>query len=135
MTQNNYISMTIIGVVVWFAAALLIRYYETMLFGAPSQNLAILYAATIPVCYVSVLIAQKLAKLSAQSLCAGLCVGNAATLLLDGLALVWAPQLYSMAASPVPCRSSLVALGRMLAARFGGYYLAAAIVSSKRQTT
>ena len=55
MTQYNYISMTIIGVVVWFAAALFIRYYETMLFGAPSQNLAILYAATIPVCYVSVL--------------------------------------------------------------------------------
>ena len=27
-------------------------------------------------------------------------------------------------------RVSLVALGRMLAARFGGYYLAAAIVSS-----
>ena len=29
-------------------------------------------------------------------------------------------------------RVSLVALGRMLAARFGGYYLAAAIVSSLR---
>ena len=106
MTQYNYISMTIIGIVVWFAVALFIRYYETMLFGAPSQNLAILYAATIPVCYVSVLIAQKLAKLSAQSLCAGLCVGNAAALLLDGLALVWAPQLYSMAASPVPYGSA-----------------------------
>ena len=126
MAQYNYISMTIIGVVVWFAAALFIRYYETMLFGAPSQNLAILYAANIPVCYVSVLIAQKLAKLSAQSLCAGLCVGNAAALLLDGLALVWAPQLYSMAASPVPYRSAWLLLGVC-------WLLASAVIISRRQ--
>ena len=126
MTQYNYISMTIIGVVVWFSAALFIWYYETMLFGAPSQNLAILYAANIPVCYVSVLIAQKLAKLSAQSLCAGLCVGNAAALLLDGLALVWAPQLYSMAASPVPYGSAWLLWGVC-------WLLASAVIISRRQ--
>ena len=126
MAQYNYISMTIIGVVVWFAAALFIRYYETMLFGAPSHNLAILYAATIPVCYVSVLIAQKLAKLSAQSLCAGLCVGNAAALLLDGLALVWATQLYSMAASPVPYGSAWLLWGVC-------WLLASAVIISRRQ--
>ena len=126
MTQYNYISMTIIGVVVWFAAALFIRYYETMLFGAPSQNLAILYAATIPVCYVSVLIAQKLPKLSAQSLCAGLCVGYTAALLLDGLALVWAPQLYSMAASPVPYGSAWLLWGVC-------WLLASAVIISRRK--
>lgn len=62
MTQYNYISMTIIDATVWLAAALFIRYYETMLFSAPDQNLAILYAVTVPVSYVSVLIAQKLMK-------------------------------------------------------------------------
>ena len=106
ITQYNYISITIIGVVVWFAAALFIRCYEAMLFGARDQNLAILYAITVPVSYVSVLIAQKLVKLTAQTLCTGLCVGTAAALLLDGLALVWAPQIYSMAASPAPYGSA-----------------------------
>ena len=98
--------MTIIGVIVWFAAALFIRYYETMLFKAPDQNLAILYAVTVPVSYVSVLIAQKLVKLTAQTLCTGLCVGTAAALLMDGLALVWAPQIYSMTMMPVPYGSA-----------------------------
>ena len=106
MTQYNYISMTIIDATVWLAAALFIRYYETMLFSAPDQNLAILYAVTVPVSYVSVLIAQKLAKLTAQTLCTGLCVGTAAALLMDGLALVWAPQIYSMTMMPVPYGSA-----------------------------
>ncbi len=126
MTQYNYISMTIIGVVVWFGAAVFIRFYETALFGGPSQNLAFLYAASIPVCYVSVVIAQKLAKLTAQTLCAGLCVGNAAALLLDGLALVWAPQIYSMAAAPVPYASAWLLWGVC-------WLLAASMIISHRQ--
>ena len=126
MTQYNYISMTIIGVIVWPAAALFIRYYETMLFSAPDQNLAILYAVTVPVSYVSVLIAQKLAKLTAQTLCTGLCVGTAAALLLDGLALVWAPQIYSMTMTPVPYGSAWPLWGVC-------WLLASAALISRRQ--
>ena len=126
MTQYNYISMTIIGVIVWIPAALFIRYYETMLFSAPDQNLAILYAVTVPVSYVSVLIAQKLAKLTAQTLCTGLCVGTAAALLLDGLALVWAPQIYSMTMTPVPYGSAWPLWGVC-------WLLASAALISRRQ--
>jgi hypothetical protein len=126
MTQYNYISMTIIDATVWLAAALFIRYYETMLFSAPDQNLAILYAVTVPVSYVSVLIAQKLANLTAQTLCTGLCVGTAAALLMDGLALVWAPHIYSMTMTPVPYGSAWLLWGVC-------WLLASAVFSSRRQ--
>ena len=126
MTQYNYISMTIIDATVWLAAALFIRYYETMLFSAPDQSLAILYAVTVPVSYVSVLIAQKLAKLTAQTLCTGLCVGTAAAFLLDGLALVWAPQIYSMTMTPVPYGSAWLLWGVC-------WLLASAVIISRRQ--
>ena len=126
MTQYNYISMTIIDATVWLAAALFIRYYETMLFSAPDQNLAILYAVTLPVSYVSVLIAQKLANLTAQTLCTGLCVGTAAALLMDGLALVWAPQIYSMTMMPVPYGSAWLLWGVC-------WLLASAVLISRRQ--
>lgn len=126
MTQYNYISMAIIGVIVWFAAALFIRYYETMLFSAPDQNLAILYAVTVPVSYVSVLIAQKLANLTAQTLCTGLCVGTAAALLMDGLALVWAPHIYSMTMTPVPYGSAWLLWGVC-------WLLASAVLISRQQ--
>ena len=126
MTQYNYISMTIIDATVWLAAALFIRYYETMLFSAPDQSLAILYAVTVPVSYVSVLIAQKLAKLTAQTLCTGLCVGTAAALLMDGLALVWAPQIYSMTMTPVPYGSAWLLWGVC-------WLLASAVLISRQQ--
>ena len=126
MTQYNYISMTIIDATVWLAAALFIRYYETMLFSAPDQNLAILYAVTVPVSYVSVLIAQKLANLTARTLCTGLCVGTAAALLMDGLALVWAPQIYSMTMMPVPYGSAWLLWGVR-------WLLASAVLISRRQ--
>ena len=126
MTQYNYISMTIIDATVWLAAALFIRYYETMLFSAPDQNLAILYAVTVPVSYVSVLIAQKLANLTAQTLCTGLCVGTAAALLMDGLALVWAPHIYSMTMTPVPYGSAWLLWGVC-------WLLASAVLISRQQ--
>ena len=126
MTQYNYISMTIIDATVWLAAALFIRYYETMLFSAPDQNLAILCAVTVPVSYVSVLIAQKLANLTAQTLCTGLCVGTAAALLMDGLALVWAPHIYSMTMTPVPYGSAWLLWGVC-------WLLASAVLISRRQ--
>ena len=126
MTQYNYISMTIIGVIVWIPAALFIRYYETMLFSAPDQNLAILYAVTVPVSYVSVLIAQKLAKLTAQTLCSGLSVGTAAALLLDGLPLVWAAQIYLTIMSPVPYGSAWLLWGVH-------WLLASAVIILRRQ--
>lgn len=126
MTQYNYISMTIIDATVWLAAALFIRYYETMLFSAPDQNLAILYAVTLPVSYVSVLIAQKLANLTARTLCTGLCVGTAAALLMDGLALVWAPHIYSMTMTPVPYGSAWLLWGVC-------WLLASAVLISRQQ--
>ena len=97
-----------------------------MLFSAPDQSLAILYAFTVPVSYVSVLIAQKLAKLTAQTLCTGLCVGTAAALLMDGLALVWAPQIYSMTMMPVPYGSACLLWGVR-------WLLASAVLISRRQ--
>ena len=103
--------MTIISVTVWFAIALFICYHETILFSAPDQNLAILCAVTGPVSYVSVLIAHKLVKLTAQTLCTGLSVGTAAALLLDGLALVCAAQIYLTTMSPVPYGSAWLLWG------------------------
>ena len=95
-----------------------------MLFGAPDQNLAILYAVTVPVSYVSVLIAQKLAKLTAQTLCTGLCRHDAAVAGRSGAGL--GPQIYSMAASPVPYGSAWLLWGVC-------WLLASAVIISRRQ--
>ena len=81
------------GVALWFGGAMLIQALAPMgaLHGA---GVVLFYALIIPGTVPFILLARQLADLRADQLVSGVAIVTATASLLDGCALVWAPQLY-----------------------------------------
>ncbi len=85
--------MVISGVIVWFAAALLLHWLVPI--GALDGAMRILtYLLIIPGTLPVLLVMIRLADLSAAQVVPGFSMGTAAALLCDGIAVAWAPGLY-----------------------------------------
>lgn len=82
------------GVVLWFLAALLIRYAAPagLFDGAATVRL---YALTMPAAWLMVRLCGRLAALTPGQLVPGVGVGSLAGLLCDAVALTWTPGLYA----------------------------------------
>ena len=116
MTRFNVLAMAALGVLFWFLGAMFIRYVP--IFDAANGMLALLYAATIPVVWVSVRLAAIVARLETAQIGNGILVATAAALVIDGTALAWFPAVYSASGAAVPLGSAWLLWG---AAWFAGF--------------
>ena len=93
LTTGQTLALIIIGAVLWFAAAALLRTIGPN--GAFEGNWHILlYALTIPATVPFVWMVQKLVRLADNQVAIGYSLATASALLLDGIAVAWFPSLY-----------------------------------------
>ena len=93
LTTGQTLALIIIGAVLWFAAAALLRTIGPR--GAFEGNRHILlYALTFPATVPFVWMVQKLVRLADNQVAIGYSLATASALLLDGIAVAWFPSLY-----------------------------------------
>ena len=93
LTTKQTQMLIIIGAVLWFAAAVLLRTIGPN--GAFEGNRHILlYALTIPATVPFIWLVQKLVGLPNNRIAIGYSLATATALLLDGIAVAWFPALY-----------------------------------------
>ena len=92
--STRQLGVTILmGVVLWFVAAMLLRYLEPM--GVLDGHArALTYALIIPGTLPFVFVIQMLAGLERNQLALGLSLATGSALLCDGIATAWFPALY-----------------------------------------
>jgi len=94
LRTSQIVSLVIIGAVLWFVAAMLLRVLGPM--GVFEGNgTAVLYALVVPGTYPFIVMTQKIAGLARDQLALGISVLTAAAMVLDGIALAWYPYLYA----------------------------------------
>ncbi|MCR9213079.1 MAG: hypothetical protein NXI13_05135 [Proteobacteria bacterium] len=93
ITTQQTVLMVIIGVVLWFLAANLLRYLGPLGIYEGGWRL-FLYAAIIPGTYPFVVMTQKIARLERNQIGIAYSLATAAATLCDGIALAWFPALY-----------------------------------------
>ncbi len=81
------------GAVLWFAAVLLLRWLGPMGIH-DGANRVILYALVVPGTYPFNLLIGRIARLQKGQMVQALALGTAVAMVLDGVALAWAPTLY-----------------------------------------
>ena len=91
LTPGQAVMLALIGITLWFLAALLLRAIEPMgAFTVP--GVFILYALLIPGTYPFVLMTRRLAKLRGDQTMLGVTIVTATATLCDANALVWFPE-------------------------------------------
>jgi hypothetical protein len=102
--------MVICGVVLWLAAALLLRWLAAA--GALDGPLRMfVYLVTIPGTVPFVLALRRIGKLTADQLVPAYSLATAAALLCDGIAVAWFPALYGTSADHVRLAAAAVLWG------------------------
>jgi hypothetical protein len=93
LTTNQSLILAVYGVVLWFAAANLVRIIGPM--GAFDGLMGLIsFALVIPGTVPAIYGARWIAKLRRDQTALAIAVVTAAALLLDGIAHAWFPQLY-----------------------------------------
>ncbi len=95
LSTNQKLLLILIGVFLWFIAALLIRMLLPM--GALAGGWAFLtYALIIPGTAPVIWFIKKQMRLAAGQLPLAIAIVTAAALLMDGIAHAWFPELYAL---------------------------------------
>jgi hypothetical protein len=93
LERYQLVTVIAMGVILWFAAAMLIRILAPMgIFEGNAR--VILYVLVIPGTWPFMVLVQRLARLAADQVAIGISVATAAATLCDGIALAWFPWLY-----------------------------------------
>ncbi|WOE74490.1 hypothetical protein [Alterisphingorhabdus coralli] len=113
------ISISIImGVILWFAAALLLRFLGQADL-LEQGNMALLYALVIPGTVPFVYLIRMVASIQSGQLGPALAIATAAAALCDGMALTWLPQLYGETVEIVAISGASILWGAGVAIALG----------------
>ena len=94
LSRKQIMTVAIIGAILWFCAAMLMRDVVKMDF-YDGMGVAIVYALTIPGTIPFVILVRKLAGLREDQIAIGYTVATAVALMLDGSAFAFLPSLYA----------------------------------------
>jgi len=83
------------GIVLWFVAAMAIRFFGSWLFDFGLKHI-LFYVLLFPISFPFVLLLEKLAGLTKDNIFAGVAVATMAALFLDGIAIAFFPGFYSL---------------------------------------
>lgn len=110
MTLRQMIVCCVLGVVLWFVAAMLLKVLGPMGIYEGSARI-LLYALIIPGTVPFVFLIRWMAGLSGAQTGLGAALTTASALLLDGIAVAWFPVLYGSAESLVLGASAAILWG------------------------
>jgi len=97
LSNRQLVIVIAAGVVLWFAAAMCVRYLGPWLFDFGVIQI-LLYVLLVPITWCFIWVIQKLAGLTRDNLFRGIGIGTASALFLDGIAFAWFPAFYSLSA-------------------------------------
>ncbi len=126
LDSSQIIRSMILGGILWFAAAMLLRILGPMgIYDgvAPLVTYALVIPGTVPF----VFLVQRLAGLGCDQIALGYSVATAAALILDGIAVAWFPTLYGTNAELVKGAAAAILWGAGV-----GLFLAFAINKAPR---
>lgn len=110
LSRMQAVIMGICGVILWLAAAMLLRWLIPL--GALEGTARyVVYALTIPGTVPFVLGLTRIAGLSTAQLVPGYSLATAAALLCDGMAVAWVPVLYGASADHVRLAAAAILWG------------------------
>jgi len=92
LSLGQALKVTALGLLVWFVGALAVRIGRPL--GLFEAYLPLVYAATVPIMFVTVWAIRRLAGLSDAQYPAGIALGTAAAIACDGLIIAFSPALY-----------------------------------------
>jgi len=121
-------SLAALGIVLWFLAALLIRYAGPAGLFDGGLASALLFALTIPAAWLLARLCRRTAGLTPGQLVPGVAVASLAGLLCDAMALTWTPALYGADAAHIVPAVAWLFWGV-------GFCLALALVIAGREAT
>lgn len=110
LTQTQLIRVITMGVILWFAAAMLLRWLGPM--GVHEGMWRVLmYALIIPGTLPFVFLVKRIAGLQDHQVALGYAAATTAAMLCDGLALAWMPDLYGGSAELVAGAGAVILWG------------------------
>jgi hypothetical protein len=114
-----------VAVSLWFAAATTVRLGSGYGFFGQFASL-ITFAVAVPVCWLSVWLTIRLARLTPNQIVPGISLGLGVATLLDGLAITWASKLYGTHPQQISLGAAWILFGV-------GLFIASAFVETYRQ--
>ena len=118
LTTRQTILCTLIGAVLWFVAAMLLRALEnTSAF--EGSNRALLYAAVVVGTVPFIPMIRIIAGLPYDKVDIGVTLATATAMLFDGIALAWFPGLYGTTAFHVANSGAAILWGAGVAVMLG----------------
>lgn len=93
LTSGQIITATIIGLILWFAAAMTVRLGGPAGFFGPTGSL-LLFAVGIPISWGSVFLTRRIARLQPGQTLPAIAIGLIAATFADGIVLTWFRDLY-----------------------------------------
>jgi hypothetical protein len=110
LTARQFWILVIMGAILWFAAAMLIRIIGPM--GVfEGSNRVWTYLLVIPGTLPFVMLVRRSAGLVASQHGIGMAIGTTAAVLLDGVALAWIPWLYADTVELVAAAGAVILWG------------------------
>jgi hypothetical protein len=94
--RTRYLLLLIQGVVIWFVAAMCIRFAILAGWHASGTAMAIIFVLSLPACVVGIELIHRIARGEAGEMIRTAAVIALVGAMLDGLAITWTPQLYSL---------------------------------------
>jgi len=95
MAQGVSVSkFLLLGAIIWLGALLLIRFSGAAIFSSESPWLVVLFAATLPASWISILVCLPLGGATPGKAVPAVALMSIAALLLDGIAFTWFPSAY-----------------------------------------
>ena len=114
----------VIGAVLWFVFALLIRLIGPSVFVPGTAALAPTFLGLIPVSALAVWLTARLGRVQGQSLINAMSIMSFTAMLLDGVAVTWFPALYGLTGTPLALAAAWLLWGvgccQLIAYLWGG---------------
>lgn len=123
----------VLGVVFWFAAAMLVRIGGPNVFTAGSAMLVILYLLALPVSLGFIAITRLTSGVPLRDMLAPVALMTTTALLLDGIAIGFFPQLYGSTTEWVMHGAALIMWGAGVGLVCGAWLSRAALMKPSHE--
>jgi hypothetical protein len=95
MNTSRQLLFVSLGVLFWFVAAIIVRFFGDAVFTENNPYLILMFVLTIPITFGFLFITQKVANLSKTELLRPIVIITFTAAFLDGIAMTWFRKLYS----------------------------------------
>jgi hypothetical protein len=95
MKKSKEILFVILGIVFWYQASLIIKYFGESVFTEGNPKLILFFALAIPITIISMYLTALICKLNRNELLRPVVIMTFTATFLDAIALVWFREIYS----------------------------------------